>query len=219
MRNHTATHVLHRALRNTVGEHARQAGSLVTPDCLRFDFPFDRALTADEKRAIEAEVRARRARRPDGHAGVRARWPRRIAAGADAFFDEKYGETGAHRSSSTATVASCAAARIAGPPGRSAASVITGERCIGSGMRRIEALTGDGADAWVDSRVALLDRVAEAAGADRPEVLPERVAELKARVRDLEKRLRAAASGQARHGRPTWHAARRRSAASPSCLR
>ena len=57
MRNHTGTHLLHRALRNVVGERARQAGSLVTPDYLRFDFPFDRALTDDEKREIEAEVR------------------------------------------------------------------------------------------------------------------------------------------------------------------
>ena len=58
MRNHTGTHLLHRALRNVVGEPARQAGSLVHPDYLRFDFPFDRALTDDEKRAIEDEVRA-----------------------------------------------------------------------------------------------------------------------------------------------------------------
>lgn len=57
MRDHTGAHVLHRALRNTVGEQARQAGSLVTPDHLRFDFPFDRSLTADEKKAIEAEAR------------------------------------------------------------------------------------------------------------------------------------------------------------------
>ncbi|HEY0443552.1 MAG TPA: alanine--tRNA ligase, partial [Candidatus Limnocylindrales bacterium] len=57
MRNHTGTHVLHRALRNVVGERARQAGSLVTPDYLRFDFPLERGLTDDEKRAIEAEVR------------------------------------------------------------------------------------------------------------------------------------------------------------------
>src|SRR6476469_2054898 len=58
MRNHTGTHVLHRALRNVVGDRARQAGSLVTPDYLRFDFALDRGLTDDEKRAIEDEVRA-----------------------------------------------------------------------------------------------------------------------------------------------------------------
>ena len=57
MRNHTGTHLLHRALRNVVGDRAKQAGSLVAPDYLRFDFPFDRALTDDEKRAIEDEVR------------------------------------------------------------------------------------------------------------------------------------------------------------------
>ena len=54
MRNHTGTHLLHRALRNVVGESARQAGSLVHPDYLRFDYPGDRALTADEQHAIEA---------------------------------------------------------------------------------------------------------------------------------------------------------------------
>ncbi len=57
MRNHTGTHLLHRALRNVAGPTARQAGSLVAPDYLRFDYPFDRALTEDEKRQIEDEVR------------------------------------------------------------------------------------------------------------------------------------------------------------------
>ncbi len=57
MRNHTGTHLLHRALRNTLGEAARQAGSLVTPDYLRFDYPFDRGLTPEERHLIEHEVR------------------------------------------------------------------------------------------------------------------------------------------------------------------
>ena len=69
MRNHTGTHVLHRALRNTVGESARQAGSLVAPEYLRFDFPFDRPLTDEEKRRDRGRGPARGARGP---AGLRA---------------------------------------------------------------------------------------------------------------------------------------------------
>jgi len=92
MRNHTGTHLLHRALRNVVGERARQAGSLVTPDYLRFDFPMDRGLTDDELRAIEAEVhRIIRDDRPVTVAMMTM--AEAIEGGADAFFDEKYGET------------------------------------------------------------------------------------------------------------------------------
>ena len=92
MRNHTGTHLLHRALRNVVGERARQAGSLVDPDYLRFDYPFDRALTDDEKRAIEDEVRA--IIRDDRPVTVEFMpMAEAIEQGADAFFDEKYGET------------------------------------------------------------------------------------------------------------------------------
>ena len=97
MRNHTGTHLLHRALRNTVGERARQAGSLVTPDYLRFDFPVDRALTDDEKRAD----RGRGPRASCATTGTVTpafmTMAEAIDAGADAFFDEKYGETGARR--------------------------------------------------------------------------------------------------------------------------
>ena len=92
MRNHTGTHLLHRALRNVVGERARQAGSLVTPDYLRFDFPFDRGLTVDELHAIEDEVhRIIREDRPVSIAFMSM--AEAIEGGADAFFDEKYGET------------------------------------------------------------------------------------------------------------------------------
>ncbi len=193
MRNHTATHLLHRALRNTVGEHARQAGSLVTPDGLRFDFPLDRPLTPDEIVAIEAEVRSivRDDRTVTPAYGSMAE---AIAVGADAFFDEKYGET-----VRTVAVADYSRELCGGTHCRATGQIggfqIVAERSIGSGMRRIEAVTGDGADAWVASRVALLERAAEAAGATNLEALPERVAELDGRVRDLEKRLRAAAAG------------------------
>ena len=198
MRNHTGTHVLHRALRNTVGESARQAGSLVTPDYLRFDFPFDRALTADEKRSIEGEVR----RVVRDNKTVTPRFmsmEEAIAAGADAFFDEKYGEKvrvifvdGYSRELCGGTHCTVT--------GEIGGFVITGERSIGSGMRRIEALTGDAADAYFDARLALLDKVTEEAGARAPEALPDRLHELQERNRDLERRLRAGGSGTARPG-------------------
>src|SRR3954454_22942710 len=194
MRNHTGTHLLHRALRNTVGEHARQAGSLVTPDYLRFDFPLDRALTDDEKRQIEAQVR----RVVRDNKTVTPRYmsmAEAIAEGADAFFDEKYGEQvrvvfvdGFSRELCGGTHCS-ATGQIGG-------FVITGERSIGSGMRRIEALTGDAADAYFDNRVALLERAAEAAGARNADALPERVHDLQERTKELERRLRSGGQGR-----------------------
>ena len=140
MRNHTGTHLLHRALRNVVGERARQAGSLVTPDYLRFDFPFDRALTDDEKRAIEDEVRAViRDDRPVTIAFMTM--AEAIEQGADAFFDEKYGETVRTIRVEDYSFELCGGTHCRAT-GQIGGFVITGERSIGSGMRRIEALTG-----------------------------------------------------------------------------
>ncbi|MFM8915987.1 MAG: alanine--tRNA ligase, partial [Candidatus Limnocylindrus sp.] len=91
MRNHTATHVLHRAIRIIAGADAKQRGSLVHPDYLRFDYPLERALTRDERDQTEAEVR--RAIREDMPVVVaHMSMGEAVKAGADAFFDEKYGE-------------------------------------------------------------------------------------------------------------------------------
>jgi alanyl-tRNA synthetase len=193
MRNHTGTHLLHRALRNVVGERARQAGSLVTPDYLRFDFPLERGLTNEELRAIETEVRRiiREARTVTPSVLT---MDEAVAAGADAFFDERYGEQvrtvrvdgyshelcgGTHCSSS----------------GQVGGFVITGERSIGTGMRRIEALTGDGADAWQAARIATLERAAEAVGAQSVEALPDRIAALQADLRETKRLLKAGGGG------------------------
>jgi alanyl-tRNA synthetase len=192
MRNHTATHLLHRALRNTVGERARQAGSLVAPDYLRFDYPFDRPLTVDEKRAIEAEVR--RVVRDDRTVTPRfMNLAEAVAAGADAFFDEKYGEQvrvmfvdGYSRELCGGTHCS-ATGQIGG-------FFITAERSIGAGMRRIEAVTGEAADAYARSRLDLLDRLVEQAGARDVEALADRITELQERNRELERRVRAGRS-------------------------
>ena len=179
MRNHTATHLLHRALRNTVGERARQAGSLVAPDYLRFDFPFDRPLTDDEKRQIESEVRSvvrdNRTVTPKFMSMAEA-----ASAGADAFFDEKYGEQVRVMFVDDYSRELCGGTHCSAT-GQIGAFVVTGERSIGSGMRRIEALTGDGADAYVSQRLAILDQAADVAGVKSLDQLPARITDLKSK--------------------------------------
>ncbi len=193
MRNHTGTHLVHRALRNVVGERARQAGSLVTPDYLRFDFPLERGLTDEERRAIEDEVR--RVVRDDrtvtpSYMSMREA----VDAGADAFFDEKYGETVRTVRVDGYSHELCGGTHCRAT-GQIGSFVITGERSIGTGMRRIEALTGDGADAWLASRLETLGRAAEAAGAISTDALPDRIAVLHDELREARRRLRAGAAG------------------------
>jgi alanyl-tRNA synthetase len=191
MRNHTGTHLLHRALRNVVGERARQAGSLVTPDYLRFDFPFDRALSTEETRAIEDEVR--RTIREDRPVTV-AYMPmaEAIEAGADAFFDEKYGETVRTIRVEGYSFELCGGTHCRAS-GQIGGFVITGERSIGSGMRRIEALTGVGADGWQRERTELLEAAANVAGARSVESIADRIVALQDELRESKRRLKAGA--------------------------
>ena len=181
MRNHTGTHVLHRALRNTLGEAARQAGSLVTPDYLRFDYPFDRGLTPEERHRIEHEVRRvireDRTVTPSSMGMAEA-----VAAGADAFFDEKYGETVRTVRVEGYSHELCGGTHCRAT-GQIGGFIITGERSIGSGMRRIEAVTGEAAEALTEERFRLLEVAVAAAGAQTPEQLTTRIEELKERGR------------------------------------
>jgi alanyl-tRNA synthetase len=193
MRNHTGTHLLHRALRNVVGERAKQAGSLVTPDSLRFDFPFDRALTAEEKRAIEDEVRG--IVREDRAVTVEF-LPMDVAIerGADAFFDEKYGETVRTVRVEDYSFELCGGTHCRAS-GQVGSFVITGERSIGSGMRRIEALTGAGADSHLRARLDLLDRATEQVGATSVEAVSDRIAALQDELKDTRRKLREGGGG------------------------
>jgi len=193
MRNHTATHLLHRALRNVAGPSARQAGSLVAPDYLRFDYPFDRALADDEKLRIEDEVR--RIVREDRPVGIAfMSMAEAIAAGADAFFDEKYGETVRTVRVRDYSFELCGGTHCRAS-GEIGSFVITGERSIGSGMRRIEALTGDGADANLRERARLLDAVVDRLGAQSADGALERIAALEAEIREAKRRLREGGGG------------------------
>ncbi len=179
MRNHTGTHLLHRALRNTLGDAARQAGSLVTPDYLRFDYPSDRGLTPEERHIIEHEVRRviRDDRRVTSSSMSMAEAQ---AAGADAFFDEKYGETVRTVRVQDYSHELCGGTHCRAT-GQIGGFIITGERSIGSGMRRIEAVTGEAAEALAEERFRLLAAATEAAGAQTPEQLVPRIEELKER--------------------------------------
>jgi alanyl-tRNA synthetase len=193
MRNHTATHLLHRALRNVVGPDAHQAGSLVAPDYLRFDYPLDRALSADEKRAIEDEVR-RIVR--ENHPVTTTVQPMAdaIAAGADAFFDEKYGERVRTVGVEGYSLELCGGTHCSAS-GQIGSFVITADRSIGTGIRRVEAMTGDGADALLRERLALLERISESVGATSVEAVPDRVAALQEELRETRRRLRTSGSG------------------------
>ena len=165
----------------------------MTPDYLRFDFPFDRALTSDELRAIEDEVR--RIIREDRPVSIEyMTMAQAVEGGADAFFDEKYGETVRTIRVQDYSFELCGGTHCRAT-GQIGGFVITGERSIGSGMRRIEALTGDAADAWFRERIATLERAAEAAGATSTEALPDRIAALQDELRETRRRLREGGSG------------------------
>jgi alanyl-tRNA synthetase len=189
MRNHTATHLLHAALRERLGTHVRQAGSAVRPDKLRFDFTHGAPLAADEVRDIEERVNAWvKASRP-----VRALEMERAEAealGAMALFGEKYGDWVRVIEVEDVSRELCGGTHVA-----STAEVgifaIVGEGSSAANVRRIEALTGPAAIDWFRARSAALDEAAAllrsrdaVAGAGHA---AERIAELEARLAELER--------------------------------
>ncbi|MCG2840994.1 alanine--tRNA ligase [Sandaracinobacter sp. RS1-74] len=191
--NHSATHLMHAALRRVLGEHVAQKGSLVAPDRLRFDFSHQKALTADEIAAIEQQVNAEiRANLP---VGTRLMTPdAAIEAGALALFGEKYGDEvrvlSMGRAADTGraySVELCGGTHV-GATGDIALFRIVSESAVSSGVRRIEALTGANALHYLVGQEGLL-KSAAAALRTRPEELPERVATLADTVKKLEREL------------------------------
>jgi alanyl-tRNA synthetase len=169
MRNHTATHLLHAELRTVLGDHARQAGSLVAPDRLRFDFTHPEALTPEQLARIEAGVN--RNILDDYHLNIVLKpLQQAISEGATALFGEKYGET-----VRTITIGDndpfsyelCGGTHV-GETGDIGVFLITSESSVGAGLRRIEAVTGRGAYELIQRRFSLLGQVA-----DLLEVTPE----------------------------------------------
>jgi alanyl-tRNA synthetase len=165
MRNHTATHLLHAVLREILGSHVRQAGSLVAPDRLRFDFTHVAGVTDAELARIERDVND--AVREDLTLVKREEAQREaVARGALAFFGERYGDTvrtiqigPSDDGDRPISFELCGGTHLE-RTGQIGTFRIIGESSIGTGVRRIEAVTGRGGDAWVSERLRTLDEVA-----------------------------------------------------------
>jgi alanyl-tRNA synthetase len=193
--NHSATHLLHAALRNVLGEHVTQKGSLVAEDRLRFDFSHPKALAPEEIATVEAQVNAEI--RHNERVNTRLMSPdEAIAAGAMALFGEKYGEEvrvlsmgrgdwqGSGRNYS---VELCGGTHVRAT-GDIGLFRIVSESAVSSGVRRIEALTGEAARQWVVGREEALKSVA-ATLKTAPEEVEARVAALDDERRRLEREL------------------------------
>lgn len=189
--NHSATHLLHAALRNRLGGHVTQKGSLVAADRLRFDFSHPSALTPEELSLVEADVNAEI--RANEAVGTRLMTPDdAIAAGAMALFGEKYGDEVRVLSMGRLTdkhysVELCGGTHV-NATGDIAIFKIVSESAVSSGVRRIEALTGEAARLWLQGRD---DKLREAAAALKtsPEDVPARVLSLVEERRRLEREL------------------------------
>jgi alanyl-tRNA synthetase len=197
-KNHSATHLLHWALRKVVGSHAQQKGSLVGPDRLRFDFTHGKALTPEEIERIETLVNERTL----GNHPVRTEvlsMDQARERGAMMIFEEKYGDV--VRLLTMAESAELCGGTHARATGDIGLFKITGEQGIAAGVRRITAVTGEGALAYVRDLEATLSRAAKlvkttpaALGEKLEKVLGHERA-LEKKVEELERKLATGAGG------------------------
>jgi len=188
-RNHTGTHLLHRALRDVLGEQAKQAGSWVGPEGLRFDFPAQAATPREALREVERLVNAQIRRNAPVHPEM-MKMEEAQALGADMFFGEKYlPESVRVVQVDGYSKELCGGTHVAAT-GQIGQLVITGESSIGAGLRRIEAVTGEAATELVAERLEALRLTAGMLG-EREENVPQRVEALLARLRAAEKAAKA----------------------------
>ncbi|MFL6745105.1 MAG: alanine--tRNA ligase [Sphingomicrobium sp.] len=189
--NHSATHLLHAALRRHLGTHVTQKGSLVAPDYFRFDFSHPKALSREEIDAVEAEVNAQiRSNEP---VTTRLMTPNdAIEAGAMALFGEKYGDEVRVLSMGRDFDADYSVELCGGTHVRALGDIqllkIISESAVSAGVRRIEALTGEAARQWLNERDAKLREVA-ATLKSSPDEVPARIAALVEERKRLEREL------------------------------
>src|SRR6185503_19662422 len=157
-RNHTATHLLHAALREVLGSHVKQAGSLVAPDRLRFDFVHFQAITRDELDRIERIVNEHVYLNTPVKTDVDVSPEQAVAAGAMALFGEKYGDKVRVVSVPGFSMELCGGTHVRAT-GDIGFFAIVAESGVAAGVRRVEAVTGAGALAWAQQQRASLVRL------------------------------------------------------------
>ncbi|MDE3115970.1 MAG: alanine--tRNA ligase, partial [Pseudomonadota bacterium] len=191
--NHSATHLLHAALKRVLGPHVAQKGSMVGPDRLRFDFSHPKALSPAEIEAVEAQVNA--VIRQNGEITTRLMpTDKAIEAGAEALFGEKYGDEvrvltmGDDPAATKAYSVELCGGTHARRLGDIGLFTVLGESAVAAGVRRIEALTSEGARKHLAAQ-AELARAAAATLKTNPAELPARVAQLAEERRKLEREL------------------------------
>ena len=184
--NHSATHLMHAALRKVLGPHVQQRGSLVDPDKTRFDFSHNEPMTEAQMREVEALVN--REIRRNSEVGARIlKYDDAIRAGAMALFGEKYGDEVRVIGMGDFSTELCGGTHVR-RTGDIGFFKLVAETGVAAGIRRVEAVTGEGALAWVQEREA---KLAEAAAALRtsPDDVAQKIAQMQDSVRALEKEL------------------------------
>jgi alanyl-tRNA synthetase len=160
-RNHTATHLLQAALRQVLGDHIQQRGSLVAPEHLRFDFSHLAAMTPDEVKKVQNIVNDKIRENLKVNA-EETEYKKAVAGGAIALFDEKYGDVVRVMRIGEPSVSAelCGGTHISATGEIGYFHILT-ESSIGAGIRRIEAVTGRGAEAFIDRRLSGLEEIAQ----------------------------------------------------------
>jgi len=184
--NHSATHLLHAALRRVLGEHVQQKGSLVAPDRLRFDFAHYEALSPEQIERIETLVNEE-IRRNSAAETRELAYDDAIAAGALAFFGDKYGDKVRMLGIGDFSIELCGGTHVS-RAGDIGLFKIVAESGVAAGVRRIEAVTGQGALAWVREGERTLREAAGLVRGGRDD-LPVKLGQLVERNRQLEREL------------------------------
>jgi alanyl-tRNA synthetase len=185
--NHSATHLLHAALRQVLGTHVQQKGSLVAPDRLRFDFSHFQAVTPQELTTIERLVNAEIRRNEPARTEL-MEYDQAVAAGAMALFGEKYDRDVRVLHIGDFSVELCGGTHVS-RAGDIGLFKITAESGVASGVRRIEAITGEKAIDYMEQHEALIREVAGQLRSSRDEV-PEKVRDALDRIRQMEREIR-----------------------------